>query len=83
MFDWLDDYQQGWTFEKLYPSPELANLDLKPAKASDENPENAFLRQKHRLPHKSAHNALYGSKPPVAVAVAVDPWILPVLSDCR
>lgn len=19
MFDWLDDYEQGWTFEKLYP----------------------------------------------------------------
>ncbi len=42
MFDWLDDHQQGWTFEKLYPSPDLANLDLKPAKASDENPENSF-----------------------------------------
>lgn len=42
MFDWLDDYQQGWTFEKLYPSPELINLNLKPAKASAENPENSF-----------------------------------------
>jgi hypothetical protein len=19
MFDWLDDYKQGWVFEKLYP----------------------------------------------------------------
>ncbi len=35
MFDWLDDYEQGWTFEKLYPTSELTdaiNLDLKPAK---------------------------------------------------
>ena len=35
MFDWLDDYEQGWTFEKLYPISELAdavNLDLKPTK---------------------------------------------------
>lgn len=42
MFDWLDDYQQGWTFEKLYPSPEPVNLDLKPAKASGETPEKSF-----------------------------------------
>ena len=31
MFDWLDDYEQGWTFEKLYPitdpTPKLA-LDI-------------------------------------------------------
>lgn len=36
MFDWLDDYQQGWTFEKLYPTSDLtdaSNFDLKPAKA--------------------------------------------------
>ena len=35
MFDWLDDSEQGWTFEKLYPTSELTdafNLDLKPAK---------------------------------------------------
>ncbi|HEY2972037.1 MAG TPA: hypothetical protein VGJ48_05955 [Pyrinomonadaceae bacterium] len=35
MYDWLDDYEQGWTFEKLYPTNELTdavNLDLKPAK---------------------------------------------------
>jgi hypothetical protein len=28
MFDWLDDYEQGWVFEKLYPIdplPPLAN----------------------------------------------------------
>lgn len=42
MSDWLDDYEQGWIFEKLYPSRELADLDLKPAKTSGENPENAF-----------------------------------------
>jgi hypothetical protein len=27
MFDWLDDYEQGWTFEKLYlitdPTPTI------------------------------------------------------------
>lgn len=33
MFDWLDDDQQGWTFEKLYPGGEPPNFDLKPAKA--------------------------------------------------
>jgi hypothetical protein len=40
MFDWLDDDQQGWTFEKLYPSGEPLNLDLKPPKPSTtcENP---------------------------------------------
>ena len=29
MFDWLDDYQQGWTFEKLYPTPELPELTIR------------------------------------------------------
>jgi hypothetical protein len=35
MFDWLDDYEQGWTFKKLYPTTEIteaANLDPKPSK---------------------------------------------------
>lgn len=29
MFDWLDDDQQGWTFEKLYPTPELPELTIR------------------------------------------------------
>ncbi len=33
MFDWLDDYEQGWTFEKLYPMTEIAELDLSPRTA--------------------------------------------------
>jgi hypothetical protein len=35
MFDGLDGDEQGWTFEKLYPTSEITdavNLDLKPAK---------------------------------------------------
>lgn len=23
-FDWLDDYEQGWTFEKLYPITDIS-----------------------------------------------------------
>ena len=65
MFDWLDDYEQGWTFEKLYPSPEPLNLAIKLAKASLQTHDNPFSRQKCRLPHKSLNNRLYGSKPPV------------------
>ena len=44
MFDWLDDYEQGWTFEKLYPAtePTDAALDLKPAKGSRSDLENPF-----------------------------------------
>ena len=42
MIDWLDDYQQGWTFEKLYPSPELADLDLNPAKTLGEPRKSLF-----------------------------------------
>lgn len=33
MSDWLDDYEQGWTFEKLYPVGDLTDLALKPAEA--------------------------------------------------
>lgn len=62
MFDWLDDYQQGWTFEKLYPSPELVNLDLSLPKPQMKT-RKTLLRQKRRLPHKSAHNALYEASP--------------------
>lgn len=30
MFDWLDDYEQGWTFEKLYPFTDESELTSAP-----------------------------------------------------
>ena len=36
MFDWLDDYEQGWTFEKLYPiTDHTATIDFRHLDASE------------------------------------------------
>ena len=54
----LDDYEQGWAFEKLYP------IDALPRLASTLQSTSAtLLRQKRRMPHKSLHNAFYEAKP--------------------
>lgn len=36
MFDWLDDYEQGWTFEKLYPITDpIPTIDFRYLDASE------------------------------------------------
>jgi hypothetical protein len=45
MFDWLDDYERDWTFEKLYPTTEIPELTIRltdPAKTPASRSENPF-----------------------------------------
>lgn len=45
MFDWLDDYERGWTFEKLYPTTEIPELTIRfadPARTATSRNENPF-----------------------------------------
>ena len=45
MFDWFDDYEQGWTFEKLYPTTEIPKLTIRladSAKTPASRTENPF-----------------------------------------
>jgi hypothetical protein len=74
MFDWLDDYEQGWVFEKLYPIDRLPPL-ANPLHSRNHDLEPALL-QVHHSPVTNRELLKVYPKLDISITHALYDWLI-------